>query len=406
MSADHRFFEDETFEFLTLSALGSASVRLAEVGEVLATVDAIEDGDLQSWFDAWMTTGERLEAVAREAESNGHRQTARDAFLRASMYIGNAFFNVLGTDRAGDKVAIWKRHRECAAAAFRLWETPVEKVAIPYEGTTLEGFFFAGADVSGDTRGADGRGPLIVFNNGSDGTVVEMLALGVDEAVRRGYHALVFDGPGQGQALYVQGLPFRHDWEKVLGPVLDWALVRDDVDPDRVATFGWSQAGYWVPRAAAFEHRLAAIAVDPGVVDVSASWLSHFPQPMIDLLQAHDRETFEAWMAQAPSDPATEAMGAKRMEPFLSDSFYDVLVELQQWNLTDVVGQIKCPVLITDPEGEGFWPGQSQQLYDLLRCPKTLMPFTAAEGADLHCEPKAPIVRSHRVLDWFDQTLG
>ena len=55
-----RFFRNEGFEFMTLIALGSTSYRLAEVGEVLATVDAITDDDADSWFDEWMATSDRV----------------------------------------------------------------------------------------------------------------------------------------------------------------------------------------------------------------------------------------------------------------------------------------------------------------------------------------------------------
>jgi hypothetical protein len=72
----------------------------------------------------------------------------------------------------------------------------------------------------------------------------------------------------------------------------------------------------------------------------------------------------------------------------------------------ETIGRIRCPTLVTDPEGEQFWPGQSQQLYDKLQCPKELMRFTAEEGADLHCEPRAPTLRNQRVFDWLDRTLG
>ena len=48
-------------------------------------------------------------------------------------------------------------------------------------------------------------------------------------------------------------------------------------------------------------------------------------------------------------------------------------------------------MLITDPEGEQFWPGQSQKLFGALSGPKTLLKFTRAEGGDLQCEPKAQV---------------
>ncbi len=64
-----------------------------------------------------------------------------------------------------------------------------------------------------------------------------------------------------------------------------------------------------------------------------------------------------------------------------------------------------CPMLIADPEGEAFWPGQSQQHYDALKGPKELVRFTTSEGADLHVEPKALALRSQVFFDWLDETL-
>jgi len=94
-----------------------------------------------------------------------------------------------------------------------------------------------------------------------------------------------------------------------------------------------------------------------------------------------------------------------RMRPFGLNSPYEAFKAAQRYNLADVAKQIRCPMLITDPEGEQFWPGQSQKLYDALPGRKTLLKFTAAEGGDLHCEPKAPGLRSQRIFDWLDQTL-
>ena len=62
--------------------------------------------------------------------------------------------------------------------------------------------------------------------------------------------------------------------------------------------------------------------------------------------------------------------------------------------------------MITDPEGEQFWPGQSRRLYDALPGPKVLAPFTKAEGADMHCEPMARSLLEQRMFDWLDETLG
>ena len=62
-------------------------------------------------------------------------------------------------------------------------------------------------------------------------------------------------------------------------------------------------------------------------------------------------------------------------------------------------------MLVTAPEGEQFWPGQSQRLYDALPGSKTLSSFTAAEGADRHCEPMAQALLEQRLFDWLDDTV-
>jgi hypothetical protein len=43
---------------------------------------------------------------------------------------------------------------------------------------------------------------------------------------------------------------------------------------------------------------------------------------------------------------------------------------------------------------------------DALRCPKTLLRFIAAEGADGHCEMENRSLVNRRALDWLEEQLG
>jgi len=191
--------------------------------------------------------------------------------------------------------------------------------------------------------------------------------------------------------------------------VLDAMLARPDVDPERVAVIGISQAGYWVPRALAFEHRLAAAAVDPGVVDVSSSWLDPLPEAMRNQLRdglqtAFDREMHLVGLFS----PQTAATLRFRGKPYGLDgsSTYALYQTVSAYQLGDEIREIATPVLITDPEGEQFWPGQSQQLYDHLRGPKHLVAFRSQDGAGRHCEPLACAQRDSRIFDWLANGLG
>jgi hypothetical protein len=394
------FFKDNDFEFMMLQAIGATYYKGADVGECLSTAASIEDSDYEGWYRAWRTTADRVRGFAERSAAKGHRASARDAFLRASTYYNTAAFFLDGTSDPSRLLPTWKAHRECFDEAASRFDPPFEKVEIPYENTTLPGYLFK-VDDSGRSR------PLLILNNGSDGTVTDMYLQGGAAALERGYNALTYDGPGQGAALFLQGLYFRPDWEKVVTPVVDFALRLPEVDPERIAIQGVSQAGYWVPRAVAFEHRIAAAVADPGVCDVSTSWFSHLPQDMQELLERGQKEEFDGYMEEGMRTSASlRFMVRFRSRPFGTDSPYEAYKVVRQYKLDGVADKIRCPMLVTDPENEQFWPGQSRQLYDALTCPKELVSFTAAEGADSHCEPKALGLRNQRIFDWLDETLG
>jgi hypothetical protein len=281
---------------------------------------------------------------------------------------------------------------------------PAARLQIPYEGTTLPRYFFRAPDA-----GPGERRPLVVLNNGSDGATSNAGLFGGWATLERGYHAMTFDGPGQQAALFLQGLPFRHDWEAVLAPVVDAMVARPDVDSERLAVIGVSQAGYWVPRALAFEHRFAAAVADPGVVDVSTSWTKALPGFMRAQLQdPSKKESFDKEMGWTERlSKSIRATLHFRGEPYgvQGDSRWDLYREVLKYRLGDEAKDITTPLLITEPEDEQFWPGQSQALYDLLPGPKELVRFTAAEGASRHCEPMGLAVRDARVFDWLGRYL-
>ena len=160
-----------------------------------------------------------------------------------------------------------------------------------------------------------------------------------------------------------------------------------------------------MPRALAFEKRIAAAIADPGVVDVSSSWTATLPPPMLQLLKAGQKDEFDSYMARM-LDPAMKNSLVFRMRPYGTSSYYEAFKATMAYDLTPVADRIECPMLITAPANEAFWPGQSQRLYDLLKGPKTLVPFTVADGADLHCEPKGLGLRELRIFNWLDKTLA
>lgn len=400
----HATFKDDDFQFGLETTLGSTYRGDADVGEVLATAGRISNGDANSWVTEWTATADATRAAAEAAVTAGRHVSAWSAYRRAATYYNTALYLITSSSEAERSLDLWRTHRACWDRAVDLWPTPAERLAIPYEGTTLPAYLFRAPDAQpGEPR------PLVVLNNGSDGATSGMWTAGGAAAVERGYHWMTFDGPGQQAALFEQGIPFRHDWEAVLTPVLDALLTRPEVDPERLALIGISQAGYWVPRALAFEHRFAAAVADPGVVDVSTSWIDPLPGPLRKELADGKRDAFDRNMHLGERlSHKTRALLDFRGAPYAipGDSRYDLYQAVMRYRLGDEVDRIDTPLLITNPEAEQFWPGQSQQLYDRLPGEKQLVSFSAHEGASRHCEPLGRALRDERVFDWLDTYIG
>ncbi len=391
------FFKHPTFEMIFVTSLGRAYYSGGNAGKVLYLSTQVEDGNFESAFMAFKQAGDEARLLAEESVSHGHKESARQAYLWAQNFYDSATYFVDGSSDPSRFLPTWELLYDCWMKSLPFFDPPIEPVNIPYENTELHGFFIRG-------KSPARKRPLLILVNGSDGSLPDMWLWGGAGAVARGYDCLTFDGPGQGYALWKQSLHFRPDWEKVITPVVDYALSRKGVDPKKIAIQGISQGGYWVPRAVAFEKRIAAAIADPGVVDVSTSWTASLPKPMLELLKAGRKTEFDGYMSKL-LDPATRHNLSFRMRPYGFTSYYDTYKAVMEYNLTDVAGQISCPMLITEPVNEVYWPGQSRQLYGLLSAPKKLVPFAVSEGADLHCEPKATGLRDLRVFNWLDETL-
>ncbi|HEY2280592.1 MAG TPA: prolyl oligopeptidase family serine peptidase [Streptosporangiaceae bacterium] len=391
------FFKDSAMQFATENALGEAYYQATDVGEVLATIAGVPNGDAQAWVAAWSATAGRLAGLAREAESSGQPRSAAARWLRAASYYSQASDMA---DATGTFTELWEQHRDAwdrfVDVTTAIGDTLIERITVPYEDTTLPGYLFR-------TPGADARRCLI-YVNGSDGSVTGAWTRCAAAALARGWTVVTVDGPGQNAALIRQHLPFRPDWEAVLTPLIDYLATRPDIDPAKIAVLGLSQGGFWVPRAVAHEHRVAAAVADPGVVDVSTTMLQHLPGFLRKALDAGDRDKFDKEMAWGLKFSAGErTMLAWRMRPYGVTSYFDFFTAAETYRLTESdLAAIGCPMLITDPEHEQFWPGQSARLADALTSPVTLLPFTAAEGADGHCEPLAAGMRGERIFDWLD----
>ena len=288
------YFENADFDQQLIRALAYTYYNGADIGECISTASRIKEGDFESWHTEWFETAQRVALSAETSFQLGHNVSAREAYFRASNYYRAANFFLYGAPVDPRLLTTYDKHAQTFDNAAKLLDTPVEQVKIPFENTRLPGYFFKAND-------SPAPNPILIINNGYDGTMQEMYFGDAVAALRRGYHALVFDGPGQGECLIKNNLYMRHDWEKVIAAVIDYLIKRSDVDPKRLVLIGDSWGGFLAPRAAAFEKRIAALIVNPGQMDVMFGIKNYFPEIMM-LIDLKQTELLQEFMRQVLQD--------------------------------------------------------------------------------------------------------
>ena len=131
------------------------------------------------------------------------------------------------------------------------------------------------------------------MHGGFDSTLEELYIFGAAPSLERGYNCLTFEGPGQGNVIIKHKLPFRYDWEKVVTPVLDFALLKKseyNIDSKKIALMGISMGALLAARAISFEHRFSAVILYDGVYDGYEGIKAGFPSQMLDAMDKGDSE--------------------------------------------------------------------------------------------------------------------
>ncbi len=229
--------------------LGLCDFGAADFTEVYQAVLRIEPDDDYSWNREWLRIAQLVERMAQEAEVHRNFASARFAHQRASNYYRLAQDSLPPDDP--NKLPELHKARELFLKALPYQEARVDRVEIPYEETTLSGIFV-------HARWAEGPAPTIIWLSGADSLPEENYFNTGIPAANTGYNTLLYDHPGPGLALYEKGLGTRYDTEHFVAPAVDYLLTRPEVDSGRIILGGPSFAAYHVPRAAAFEKRLAA----------------------------------------------------------------------------------------------------------------------------------------------------
>ena len=243
----------------------------------------------------------------------------------------------------------------------------------------------------------------IVWFGGGDSIAEDFLAMAY-YFVKHGYEVFIFDGPGQGEAIYKYNKPFILEWEKPVATILDYFGLDD------VTLIGTSFGGWFVLRTAAFEPRVSrAIAFDI-IYDYYECFLSTKGILTRTLFKALLRARMSSFMNVIIKRKMDQDIWIEWSVNFGSyvngeKTPYGYFKKMETYNARNLEPvKITQDVLLLAGEEDHFVPPHllERQQKDLInaRSVESRL-FTKEEFAELHCQVGNLKLTLNAMIDWI-----
>jgi dienelactone hydrolase len=365
--------------FFPTDAMGSQTLRLVaeaqqgggEVFDIARLCRDLDPNDRKGWERAWLDLARRTEDNAREALSKGHEHTAMQFFFQANQYfrMSDVFLTIAENDTKAERFKLSQASFREAAA---LHKPPMEVISVRCGDEVYDGYFCH------PKYPAPGKWPAVFLIGGADAFAEEIYFSG-RQVLEHGWALLLVDTPGRGSSMYVKGIPTRADYEVPTKACIDYLVSRPEVDPERIGLIGISMAGYYAPRAAAFDERIKALVGWSGcysILDDLYLFCEHL-QPVVQRL-----------LGGVSDEVARE--------------------RLKDFTMEGIAENITCPTLITHGADDRLMNVEgARRLYDEIgSADKTLKIYDdARSGGAIHCSHDYWGHNVPYMLDWMQDRL-
>ncbi|MGE9970833.1 alpha/beta hydrolase [Candidatus Pseudoscillospira sp. SGI.172] len=367
--------QDPNFNFQLNRVIQWDGGRLEDIAPVSAGIHSSAD---------WKKT---LIFLGDEAEQEGRTENAI-AYYRMSeffMYDGDP-----------DKLAYYQKATAMFYDYYRDYfeSGMVERITVPYEDVELP---ILHTEPDGPRRG------VILLHGGNDSYLEEfffpMLYL-----AKQGYAVYLFEGPGQGGVVRVQGKRFTYQWEKPVKAVLD------AIGETNVTIMGASLGGMLAPRAAAFERsricRVVGWSVFPNFLYVA---LYAVPKSMWGVMRWMIRHNVRGpintiMKKKMASEPTVDWAVRHGMYAYDASDPFGYIKKLDDFKMTDIGPRLTQDMLVIGASHDHFI---AKELYaaELDALPNvrslTYRLMTEKEDAGAHCNVGNPKLVLDTVIDWL-----
>ncbi|WP_334293741.1 alpha/beta fold hydrolase [Clostridioides difficile] len=318
--------------------------------------------------ESWKT---ELMYLAQEAEQDGRTENAI-AYYRMS-----EFFMYHGDP---DKISVYKKATTLFYNYYSEYfsNETVQIFHVPYENITLPVMY---AKAQGEVK------DVILLHGGNDSYFEEfffpMLYL-----ASQGFDIYLFEGPGQGGVMRLQGKHFTYQWERPVKTILDYFHL------ENITIVGASLGGFLAPRAAAFEKRIERVvawSVFPNFLDIIVGSQPIKMQNLLRLLLKLKTKWLVNFIIKQKmkSGDSMVVWGLKHgMYAYEASTPYEYFQKIKYYQIDSIAKNINQDILILGATQDHFIDyrtvGKEIDLLNNVRS-LTFRLMTEAEQASNHC---------------------
>jgi pimeloyl-ACP methyl ester carboxylesterase len=249
----------------------------------------------------------------------------------------------------------------------------------------------------------EGKSKGTILIHGGNDSYFEEFLFTVLYMQEQGFEVYMFEGPGQGGVIRIQGMHFTHEWEKPVKAVLDYFKL------ENVTIIGISLGGYLAPRAAAFDKRISKVvawSIFPCFQDVIVGMQKPIIQKLFHILmKLHARPLINlVFGIKAKKEPIINWGIRHGCYAYEAKDAYGYAQKLKLYDLEPIADKITQDMLIVGASQDHFidyrMVGREINMLKNVRS-LTFRLFTEREDAQNHCNVGNGKLVIDEILNWI-----
>jgi hypothetical protein len=387
-------FKNADMDFMFNWAVGVSQIVGMSASQIFYALHGVRDDDPEDWRKGLTEQAQALLEQAKALLGSEQPIAAGQAYLGAAYAYRSA---LQFTSPSSTAFFDWAGMMEtCFQEGCRLIGVPLRPIEVPFGDKTLAGYYL---EHDGQPR------PVVIMVGGGDTYREDLFYFAGYPGWKRGYNVLMVDLPGQG-LMPSRGMTFQPDMAAAVHAEFTWLESNAAVEPKQIAIYGVSGGGYITAQSVVAEPRIGAWVAATPIYDLGAVMKHEMGAAAVA-----PKWALKTIMKLTRSLNESAAVNLDKYAWQFGTTDFKTIIEgvEQQAPVVDCT-RINVPSLFLVSEGEGLELQRQTEAVALdlkkRNVPVTVRRFTAAEGADGHCQVNNLRLAHMVVFDWLDRIFA